>query len=124
MVRFFKCPVCGKILMEIEKRPCPTMCCGKPMEEMTLNTSDGAFEKHVPVVEQDGNKVTVKVGSVAHPMLAAHYITFIALETNKGLTIRNLNPGEEPKADFILADDEKVIMAYEYCNLHGLWGGN
>ncbi|MHB0742650.1 desulfoferrodoxin family protein [Peptostreptococcus anaerobius] len=27
----------------------------------------------------------------------------------------------EPVAEFVLADDDKAIAAYEYCNLHGLW---
>ena len=31
-------------------------------EELTANTTDGAHEKHVPVIEQNGNTVTVKVG--------------------------------------------------------------
>ena len=124
MVKFLKCNTCGKIVMVIESSACPTMCCGKPMEELTVNTTDGAFEKHVPVVEQDGLKVTVKVGSVAHPMLEVHHIAFIALETNKGVSIKYLHPGEEPKAEFALCEGEKVVCAYEFCNLHGLWVGN
>jgi len=51
----------------------------------------------------------------------AHYITFVALETDKGAIVRQLKPGEEPKAVFTIGSDEKVIAAYEYCNLHGLW---
>ena len=43
-------------------------------KELTANTVDAAFEKHVPVIEQSGDTVTVKVGSVEHPMLDAHYI--------------------------------------------------
>ncbi|MFR6112064.1 MAG: desulfoferrodoxin family protein [Dialister invisus] len=26
-----------------------------------------------------------------------------------------------PCAEFALADDERLLAAYEYCNLHGLW---
>ena len=32
------------------------------------------MEKHVPVIEVEGNKVTVRVGAVEHPMLPEHYI--------------------------------------------------
>ncbi|MBQ2309562.1 MAG: desulfoferrodoxin, partial [Erysipelotrichales bacterium] len=28
---------------------------------------------------------------------------------------------EAPEAKFVLAEDEKAVAAYEYCNLHGLW---
>ncbi|MBQ2650731.1 MAG: desulfoferrodoxin Dfx, partial [Clostridia bacterium] len=49
-----------------------------------------------------------------------HYIQWIAVETEKGIQLKKLNPGEKPTALFALADD-KAIAVYEYCNLHGLW---
>ena len=61
------------------------------------------------------------VGEVAHPMIDEHYIQFIILETDRGYQKKDLKPGEEPKAVFALADGEKAVAAYEYCNLHGLW---
>lgn len=111
------------MVLELKGSQCPTKCCGEPMAELVPNTTDGALEKHVPVIEQDGNKVTVRVGSVAHPMLEAHYIEFIILETTKSAYLKTLNPGEEPVAEFLLAEDEDVVAAYEYCNLHGYWKG-
>ena len=60
-------------------------CCGEELTELTANTSEGASEKHLPVVEQNGNTVTVNVGSIAHPMTEEHSIGFICLETEKGL---------------------------------------
>ena len=88
-------------------------------EELTANTTDGAHEKHVPVIEQNGNTVTVKVGSVEHPSMPEHYIEWILLETEQGFQIHYLKPGMKPEATFLT--NEKVIAAYEYCNLHGLW---
>lgn len=87
--------------------------------ELTANTTDGAFEKHVPVIEQNGDHVTVKVGSVAHPMVDVHYIEWIVLETATGYQKHDLKPGDAPEAEFAVT--EPVIAAYEYCNLHGLW---
>ena len=91
------------------------------MAELTANTTDAALEKHVPVIAADGNTVTVTVGSVEHPMLDAHYIQFIILETNQGYQKKDLKPGEAPVAKFALSDGETAVAAYEYCNLHGLW---
>ena len=91
------------------------------LKELKANTTDAATEKHVPVVEIKGKEVLVKVGSVAHPMLEEHWITFIAIETNKGISLVNLKAGELPEAKFVLREDEKVKAVYEYCNLHGLW---
>ena len=88
-------------------------------EELTPNTVDAAFEKHVPMIEHSGDFVTVKVGSVTHPMLDEHYITFIVLETATGYQKHDLKPGDAPEAHFAVT--EPVIAAYEYCNLHGLW---
>ena len=86
-------------------------------EEVTPNTTDGAYEKHVPVIEHTGEHVTVKVGSVEHPMLEAHYIEWIVLETATGYQKHDL----KPEAHFAVT--EPVVAAYEYCNLHGLWVG-
>ena len=84
-MKFLRCKVCGKIVAMVNDcSSCPTKCCGEAMEEIIPNTSDGAAEKHVPVIKVDGNHVVVEVGSVAHPMLDVHYIEWIALQTDKG----------------------------------------
>ena len=83
------------------------------------NTTDGAHEKHVPVISVNGDTVTVSIGSVEHPSLPAHYIEFIVLVTEGGMQMKWLKPGMKPEANFKVTD--KVVAAYEYCNLHGLW---
>ena len=120
-MKFYKCPICGKIIVMVEERNNPTMCCGKVLEELPVNTEDGAHEKHIPVCNIEGNIVHVKVGEVEHPMMEAHYIQWIALETNLGNQRKVLLPGEKPIAQFALLEGEQVVAAYEYCNLHGLY---
>ena len=88
-------------------------------EELVADMTDGAYEKHVPVIEMNGDEVTVRVGTVEHPSLDAHYIEWILLETKQGFQIHYLKPGMKPEAVFKIA--EPVVAAYEYCNLHGLW---
>ena len=88
-------------------------------EEIIPNTTDGAYEKHVPQIENNGDSVVVKVGSVAHPMLDVHWIEWIVLETATGYQKKELAPGNAPEASFTVTGP--VIAAYEYCNLHGLW---
>ena len=89
--------------------------------ELIPNTTDAAGEKHVPVITVNGNEVKIVVGSIEHPSLPEHFITFILLETNLGIHTRWLKPGDKPAASFTLTEGEKVLAAYEYCNLHGLW---
>ena len=121
-MKFLRCKVCGKIVALVNDcSSCPTKCCGEAMEEMVPNTQDGAHEKHIPVVSVEGNIVTIKVGEVDHPMMDAHYIMWIALETNMGNQRKVLKPGDAPVAQFALLPGEKVVRAIEYCNLHGLY---
>lgn len=119
--KFFICKHCGNLAGMINSSGVPMICCGEPMTELIPNTSDGAGEKHLPVIHSSGNTVTVEIGSVPHPMLENHYIQWIYLHTEKGGQRKNLSPGQEPKASFLLTDDDKVVAAYEYCNIHGLW---
>ena len=69
----------------------------------------------------DGNRVVVKVGSVAHPMTEAHLIQWIYLQTRRGGQYVHLSATDKPEAEFIVADGDAPIAAYEFCNLHGLW---
>ncbi|MBR0122890.1 MAG: desulfoferrodoxin [Bacteroidales bacterium] len=120
-LKFYRCRHCGNIITHLLDSGVRVVCCGEPMEELVPNTSDGAGEKHVPVITVDGKLVTVKVGSVEHPSLEKHYIMWIALQTKHGVQIKYLNPGDKPMAQFALTDDDEVVAAFEYCNLHGLW---
>ena len=121
-MKFYRCKHCGKIIAIVDGcSTCPTMCCGEAMEEMVPNTQDGAVEKHIPVYEVKDNIVEVKVGSVPHPMVEAHWIKWVVLITNKGNQRKILNPGDAPEARFALLPDEKVISVLEFCNLHGLY---
>ena len=120
-MKFFRCEHCGNIIDFVKASGVPVVCCGEKMKELVPNTSEGAHEKHVPVVTVEGNKVTVRVGSVDHPMLPEHFIEWIALETCCGFYRRSLKPGDAPVAEFYLKEGETVKETYAYCNLHGLW---
>ena len=120
-MKVFKCVKCDNMISYLNKAACDVKCCGETMVELVPNTSDGAGEKHVPVVTVEGNIVTVTVGEVEHPMLENHYIQWIAIETEQGRQRKTLNPGDKPVAQFALVDGDKVKEVYEYCNLHGLW---
>lgn len=119
--RFFICQHCKNIITMVEDKGVPVVCCGEKMTELVPNTSDGAGEKHVPVVTVNANTVSVKVGEVAHPMLEEHHIAWICLQTTNGVQMRYLDHTGAPEAVFALAEGESVVAAYEYCNLHGLW---
>ena len=120
-MKFYRCSHCGTIIAYVENSGVPVFCCGQKMEEILPNTTDAANEKHVPVVNVEGNKVTVNVGTAPHPMTDAHYIGWVVLCTNLGNQRKLLSPDSEPKAEFLLLENESVEACYAYCNLHGLW---
>ncbi len=120
-IRFCICKHCGNIITMVHDAGVPVVCCGEKMTELVPGSTDAATEKHVPVVEVNGNKVKVTVGSVVHPMEEKHFIQWIYVQTKEGVQSKHLKPHENPEAVFALADGDKAVAAYEYCNLHGLW---
>lgn len=117
--KFYKCDTCGNVIIKVVDSKVPVVCCGKPMTELVPNTVDAATEKHVPVVTWlDAERIKVEVGSVAHPMLEEHHISFIYVETESGGIRVDLK--DKPEA-VIHVGDAKPLAVYEYCNLHGLW---
>lgn len=116
----YKCALCGNIIEVLHSGKGELVCCGKPMKLMKENTTDGAKEKHVPLVEKIEGGYKVTVGSIEYPMTEDHYIEWIELQTNCGKQMRKyLNPSDKPIA--IFKTEAKEVFAREYCNLHGLW---
>ena len=95
-VKYYICKHCGNIVEKVKDKGVPVICCGEPMQEL-------------------------KAGETKHSMLEEHSIEWITLNTNQGIYRKQLNPGQEPVADFCLCDGEQVEEVYAYCNLHGLW---
>ena len=120
-VKFYKCEVCGNVAIKVVDSGVPMVCCGQEMVELVPDTVDAVVEKHIPDVTIDGAKVEVNIGSVDHPMIDVHWIEVICLVTEKGFQVVWLNPGDAPHATFAVADGDKPVKVYEYCNIHGLW---
>ncbi len=116
-LKFYKCKKCNDVIVKLVKNGDDS---SQGMEEIIANTTDAATEKHLPVAKLENGFVEVTVGSISHPMEEAHYINFIAVETNNGYHIVSLEPSNKPEAK-IYVGNSKVIAVYEYCNLHGLW---
>ena len=118
-LQIYKCEVCGNIVEMLHAGAGELVCCGQPMTLFKENAVDASKEKHVPVIEKTATGFKVKVGSVAHPMEAAHYIEWIEVIADGQAYRKFLNPGEAPEATFEIKAEK--ITAREYCNLHGLW---
>ena len=118
----YKCEVCGNIVEVLHEGEGELVCCNQPMVLKEENTQDAATEKHVPYVEREEDIVYVQIGEVEHPMEEKHYIEWIELMTNDGEVLRqDLSSGDEPKAQFLVPEAQKIKQVREYCNVHGLW---
>ena len=120
-MKFYRCKHCGQIVAIVKKTGAPLICCGEEMEEIIPCTVDASHEKHIPVYKVEGDLVTVNVGSVEHPMIDAHYIEWVAIQTTSGNQRKMLKPNDKPSVQFKILDTDEVLAVYAYCNLHGLW---
>lgn len=119
--KFYICEHCGKIVALVKESGVPVMCCGQKMKEIIPGTVEASKEKHIPVYTKEGNKVTVRVGEVDHPMIPEHYIEWVSLQTKFGNQRKALKPGDKPEVCFYVCEDDEIEAVYAYCNLHSLW---
>ncbi|MCQ2410322.1 MAG: desulfoferrodoxin [Elusimicrobiaceae bacterium] len=117
----YVCRICGNRVEVVNDGQGELICCGQPMHKAVAGTSDGAAEKHVPVIERIEGGYKVTIGSVEHPSTVEHHIEWIELICRSCGKVqrKHLTPGEKPQAVF--KTDAQQVTAREYCNLHGLW---
>lgn len=97
-----------------------------------LRNSNGAPEKHLPLVTLSRPKPKFKVQlevRVPHVMDAQkpHFIEYIWLKdesTNEVLTVQSFAPTDAaPPTLVALVDEGRRVVPMLHCNLHGLWEG-
>ena len=108
------------LLVEILNGESTDAFCNPDAEVQKENTVDAAKEKHVPVLEENGQGIRIKVGAVAHPMTPEHYIEFIEVINGDYVNRKFLKPGDAPEACFFVPNQPGLIIR-AYCNIHGLW---
>lgn len=118
-LEIYKCESCGNIVETLHSGQGELVCCGSPMQLQVENTIDASREKHLPVMEKANGSVTVKVGSVPHPMEEQHYIEWIEVIADGTVYRQALKPGDAPEATFPITAGG--ITVREYCSLHGQW---
>ncbi len=84
-------------------------------KEISCNSVDASFEKHVPQYEVKDQKVEVFVN---HVMEEDHYIEWILVDYGNEQIIKHFVPFEDPR---MIVEWREGMIAYSYCNKHGLW---
>ncbi len=122
-MKHYVCRACGNLVAMINDTGRRIGCCSKNMDEVTPNLVEEAREKHTPSVREEPGRVIVTVGTGEniHPMTAEHGISWVCLVTTDGTQRKMLVPGKRPEVVFHVGEGERVIKAFAYCNIHGLW---
>nr|MCU0609114.1 hypothetical protein [Chitinispirillaceae bacterium] len=76
---------------------------------------------HQQVIERSGTKVTVKIGSVPHPMTKEHYILFVEILAGDKVLRHNFKEGDTAAEATFMVEENVPVVVREFCNLHGLW---
>ena len=56
--KFYICNHCGNLVTTIHNAGVPLVCCGEKMKELVPNTVEASGEKHLPVAELSGSRLT------------------------------------------------------------------
>lgn len=121
-LKFYVCKHCGNIIAFAKNSGVPVICCGEKMEELIPNTVDAAHEKHVPVITREKNRVTVKIGSIPHPMTEEHFIEWICLHTTQGNQRKCLAPratNRKPASWFAMMMKSLQLWNTAICTAYG-----
>lgn len=75
---FYHCNLCGNLICMVNDSGVTPTCCEEEMELVTANTVEPTAEKHIPVIQQNGNKVLI----LASIVMAS---TCTSLRTQEGI---------------------------------------
>jgi len=118
----YQCLKCGNIIEILTGAEGALACCGQPMQRQQEKTADSTLEKHVPFIQREGDKYTVRIGeNTEHPMEEKHYIQWIAINADNQVYRTYLKPGDKPRTKIALSKYPGSICVRAYCNVHGLW---
>lgn len=115
-LKFYYCSSCGKIVSLVKDSGTPTLCCGKPVQELVPSVTDKKSENHVPIIKVMGNTISVTVGSKIKGVEAENYIEWVLLQSGRSVQKKWLGPGSFPNVDFAVMTGEKVEVSYDCCD--------
>ena len=118
--QIYKCEVCGNIVEIVHTGVGTLVCCNQPMILVKEHKEDEGFEKHLPSLSFENDKLIVTIGETEHPMSEEHYIEWIEYIVDNEVNRVYLKPEDEPKATFEMREKSNYIVR-AYCNIHGLW---
>ena len=115
----YRCKKCSNMLQVVREGGRDLLCCGEKMIMLNELDKDGAQEKHLPLIEVEGDRLKVSIGSTLHPMQEEHHIEWVELVAGDNYCRKYFTVGEEARRYFTRPKGKFTVRAF--CNLHGLW---
>ena len=106
------CDKCGNMIEMLHDSGNTVICCGEAMRKVEKGAKENAYEKHNPVITIKGNKITVKIGEVEHPMTEEHYIEYIEVLTDKN---ERLTSFIKDKPEAIFKTENEILKEKDFC---------
>lgn len=125
-MKIYKCDICSNILLAINDSGVTPHCCNSEMNVLIPEEASLLNEHYIRCSVKDMENyaiVSLYVGKERlHPMNENHHIEWVILNTDKGHYIHRFNEEDTiPHTSFLIGNNEKVISAQIYCNLHSLY---
>ncbi|MBR5156299.1 MAG: helix-turn-helix domain-containing protein [Clostridia bacterium] len=108
--KFYVCPNCGSVMQGTGE--CDVICCGKPLEPLMIEQTDGKHSINISEIEND---FYIELN---HEMTKEHFISFVAYVGFDRVLMVRMYPEQESAVRFPKMFRGKF---YVYCNKHGLF---
>lgn len=109
---FYVCPVCGNVIHSLGAAS--ISCCGVALPPLEAEGPEDG-DPHAPVFARIEDDWLI---TLDHPMEKRHFISFVALVTMDGVTLRKLYPEQPPRVRISASGGGWL---YVCCNRHGLF---
>ncbi len=118
------CENCGNVVETLWDSKQSLKCRGNEMIELKLNTTGASKEIHVPIIKNEGSKVTVSVGEEPHPMESEHHIIFIEVLAGDKVLRHYFKEGDEKAEALFFVEEGVPVKAKAFFNLDDFWESN
>ena len=116
---FYKCPVCGNVVIKLVDQGVPVACCGKPMQRLEPNVVDKESRKYLPEVTLlEDRRLRIDPCPGGSCTKGGNESMFIYVEFEGG----GMSLDTPLRSEILLPiGDYRPLAVYKYCSHHGLW---
>lgn len=112
-MKFYICSHCNQVYTKLIDTQKTMVCCEN--ETIEIEPSNN-HESHTLHLRKVGNFITLKVDGFDKNNI--HHLDHMVLETNLGFYHKIITKESKGEAQFIITNDETILNAYAFCNIH------